>query len=50
MNLLHEMAVLHELDASLVKFFYTSGVYLEYAKQFLPASAIDDVTADFSTL
>lgn len=50
MNILHEMAVLHELDASLVKFFYTSGVYLEYAKQFLPASAIDDVTADFSTL
>ena len=50
MRVLYEMARANELDASLVKFFYTSGVYLEYARQFLPTSAIDAVTIDFSTL
>lgn len=50
MNVLYEMALANELDASLVKFFYTSGVYLEYARQFLPTSAIDAITIDFSTL
>ena len=44
------MAKEDDLDRQLVKFFYDSGLYLQYAHQLLPTSSIDEVTIDFSTL
>jgi len=50
MKILHSMAQEDDLDKELVKFFYTSGLYLQYAKETLPERSIDAVTVDFSTL
>lgn len=50
MKILHTMAKEGELDKELVKFFYTSGVYLTYAKTYLPERYIDEITVDFNTL
>ncbi|WP_044406995.1 HD domain-containing phosphohydrolase [Thiomicrospira microaerophila] len=50
MKILYFMAKDDELDRQLVKFFYDSGLYLDYAKRFLPAALIDEVQVDFSTL
>ena len=50
MKILYTMAQEGELDRDLVKFFYTSGTYLEYAKAFLPQRSIDTITLDFDTL
>lgn len=50
MKILYFMAKEDELDREMVKFFYTSGLYLEYAKEFLPESSIDEITVDFNTL
>jgi len=50
MKILYTMAKENELDKDLVKFFYTSGVYLEYAKTYLPARSIDEITVDFNML
>lgn len=50
MKILYFMAKDGDLDRDLVKFFYNSGLYKEYAKELLPQSSIDEVTTDFSTL
>ena len=50
MKILYTMAKNGELDAELVQFFYTSGVYLEYAKAFLPQRSIDEIILDFEKL
>jgi HD-GYP domain-containing protein (c-di-GMP phosphodiesterase class II)/ribonuclease BN (tRNA processing enzyme) len=50
MKILYTMAQEGELDKELVKFLYTSKIYLEYAKAFLPARSIDEVTVDFNML
>ena len=50
MKILYFMAKDDELDKELVKFFYNSGLYLQYAQELLPQSSIDEVTVDFSTL
>ncbi|WP_418640964.1 HD domain-containing phosphohydrolase [Sulfurimonas sp. ST-27] len=50
MKILYFMAKENELDKSLVKYFYTSGLYKEYAKKFLPKSSIDEVELDFNDL
>jgi HD-GYP domain-containing protein (c-di-GMP phosphodiesterase class II) len=50
MKILYFMAKDDDLDRHLVKFFYNSGLYLEYAKELLPASSIDEVTVDFNIL
>jgi HD-GYP domain-containing protein (c-di-GMP phosphodiesterase class II)/ribonuclease BN (tRNA processing enzyme) len=50
MKILYNMAQEGELDKELVKFFYTSGIYMEYAKAFLPQRCIDEVTLNFSHL
>jgi HD-GYP domain-containing protein (c-di-GMP phosphodiesterase class II)/ribonuclease BN (tRNA processing enzyme) len=50
MKILYTMAKEGELDKALVKFFYTSGIYLEYAKTYLPERSIDSVTVDFNDL
>lgn len=50
MKILYFMAKDDDLDRKMVKFFYDSGLYLEYAKELLPPSSIDEVTVDFSTL
>ena len=50
MKILYFMAKEDDLDRNLVKFFYESGLYLEYAQAHLPKEAIDEVTVDFSTL
>jgi HD-GYP domain-containing protein (c-di-GMP phosphodiesterase class II)/phosphoribosyl 1,2-cyclic phosphodiesterase len=50
MKILYFMAKNDELDRELVKFFYNSGLYLEYANQLLPESSIDQVDIDFSAL
>lgn len=47
MKILFNMAKENELDYDLVKFFYTSGIYLEYAKAFLPQRSIDEVVLPF---
>lgn len=50
MKILYFMAKDDDLDRQMVKFFYDSGLYLEYANALLPKSSIDTVTVDFSTL
>lgn len=50
MKILYSMAQEGELDKELVKFFYTSGIYMEYAKTFLPQRCIDEITLDFEKL
>lgn len=50
MKILYTMAIEGDLDKELVKFFYTSGIYKEYAKVFLPQRSIDEITLDFEKL
>jgi HD-GYP domain-containing protein (c-di-GMP phosphodiesterase class II) len=50
MKIMYFMAKDDDLDKDLVKFFYDSGLYLEYAKKLLPKESIDEVTTDFSSL
>lgn len=50
MKILYFMAKDGELDKNLVKFFYDSKLYLEYAKKFLPKSSIDEVSVSFEDL
>jgi HD-GYP domain-containing protein (c-di-GMP phosphodiesterase class II)/ribonuclease BN (tRNA processing enzyme) len=50
MKILYFMAKDDELDRDLVKFFYNSGLYLDYAKRFLPDAMIDEVSIDFQSL
>ncbi len=50
MKILFFMAKDDDLDRGLVKFFYESGLYLEYAKKSLKPEQIDEVKIDFSTL
>ncbi len=50
MDILYKMAKQNELDKKLVKFFYKSGLYLEYAKILLPKSSIDKIDIDFDSL
>jgi len=41
--ILHKMVVKGNIDVDVFELFLTSGVYLQYAKRFLPASQIDEV-------
>ena len=50
MKILYFMAKDNELDKDLVKFFYESGLYLEFANKTLDKEQIDDVDIDFSSL
>ena len=50
MRILYTMAKEGELDKELVKFFYNSGLYLQYAKKLLPKSSINEVDIDFNAL
>lgn len=50
MKILFFMAKDDELDRSLVKFFYESGLYMSFAKKSLKPEQIDEVTTDFSVL
>lgn len=50
MKILYYMAKDNDLDAGLVRFFYESGLYMEYAEGYLPPELIDEVGVDFSTL
>lgn len=50
MKILYFMAKDGELDKDLVKFFYESGLYLEYAKKYLKKSQIDKVKIDMSDI
>ncbi|ABB44208.1 metal dependent phosphohydrolase [Sulfurimonas denitrificans DSM 1251] len=50
MKILYFMAKDDDLDRDIVKFFYNSGLYLQYAKKLLPKESIDEVTTDFSSL
>ncbi len=50
MKILYFMARDDEIDRDIVKFFYNSGLYKEYARRFLPDHLIDRVTTDFSSL
>lgn len=50
MKILFFMAKNNELDKKLVKYFYTSGIYKEYARKFLSKENIDEVDVDFESL
>ncbi len=50
MNILFSMAKNGELDKELVKFFYTSKLYLQYAKKYLKKEQIDEVNIDINSL
>ena len=50
LTILHTMAKEGDLDKTLVKFFYESGIYLHYAKKFLPEERYEKVAFDFSDL
>ena len=50
MKILYFMAKDDEIDREIVKFFYNSGLYLDYANRLLPKSSIDEVTIDFNDL
>lgn len=50
MQILYSMAKDGELDRDLVKFFYNSGLYLEYAKKYLKKSQIDEVKIDMNDI
>lgn len=41
--ILHKMALRESIDIDVFELFLTSGVYLQYAKRFLPAAQIDNV-------
>jgi len=42
-TILHKMALRESIDIDVFELFLTSGVYLQYAKRFLPEAQIDDV-------
>jgi HD-GYP domain-containing protein (c-di-GMP phosphodiesterase class II)/ribonuclease BN (tRNA processing enzyme) len=48
MKILYFMAKDDDLDRELIKFFYESGLYLEFAKKLLSKDQIDEVDIDFS--
>ncbi|WP_457749057.1 HD domain-containing phosphohydrolase [Sulfurimonas sp.] len=48
MKILFFMVKDNELDKQLVKYFYSSGIYKEYAKKFLPKSSLDEVDIDIN--
>lgn len=50
LTILHTMATEGELDKKLVKFFYESGLYLQYARKFLPELQHEKVEISFSNL
>jgi len=50
MKIIHAMAKDDDLDRNLVKYFYKSGIYKEYAKKYLPKKLIDEVEVDFDDL
>lgn len=50
MKIIYLMAKDNDLDKELVKYFYKSGIYKEYAKKFLPKELIDEVKIDFDDL
>ncbi|MBQ4862621.1 transporter substrate-binding domain-containing protein [Pseudoalteromonas sp. MMG013] len=43
LKILHTMAIQRHIDIDVFELFITSGVYLDYARQFLPPEQIDDV-------
>jgi len=50
MKILYFMAKDGDLDREMVKFFFDSNLYMEYAKSSLPETSIDEVTVDFGDL
>lgn len=50
MKILYKMAQKGELDKRLVRFFYESKLYLEYAHKYLHKDQIDEVDIDMSDL
>jgi len=50
MKILYFMAKDDDLDREMVKFFYNSGLYLDYANKHLPKRSIDEVNIDFNSL
>ncbi len=50
MKILFSMAKKGELDKDLVGFFYTSKLYLKYAKKYIKKEQIDEVNLDISML
>ncbi len=47
MQIIFEMANNNEIDYTLCKFFYESGLYLEYAKKYIDSKYIDKVELNF---
>lgn len=47
MQILYSMALNDDIDRDILRFFYESGLYLEYAQQVLHPDHIDPVTFDF---
>ena len=45
-DILHRMVIGNHVDRDVFELFLTSGVYLEYAQRFLPASQIDGVDVE----
>jgi len=43
LNILHKMVLNEHVDVEIFELFLTSGVYLSYAKRFLPEEQIDAV-------
>ena len=43
LNILHKMAQREHVDIDVFELFLSSGVYLDYAKRFLPAEQLDEV-------
>lgn len=48
MNILVKMGQAGEIDLEIVRFFYESGLYLEYARKILPEESIDTVSLTFT--
>jgi hypothetical protein len=42
------MANNNDIDREICRFFYESGLYLEYAKRHVPEAYLDEVQIDFS--
>jgi HD-GYP domain-containing protein (c-di-GMP phosphodiesterase class II) len=43
LDILYKMVQNHHVDSDVFRLFLTSGVYLEYAKRFLPEKQLDDI-------
>ena len=50
MKILWNMAKDNDIDAQICEYFYSSGLYLEYAKKYLKPENIDEVNLDFKSL